>query len=202
MEKRFYLSSTWKKTILHHLMATTVPRLPKVVFRCRKHITNETLNSICLIDNKHNPADAMTKLKSDNSLELCVRCDFYEVPVKRTFELQQSMFRYAKFISTALVPMTEDHYSTWSHPPFTLSDDVTYSFLYSPLHCFSFSPVDKHVPALRPLVYLAPEELHTTAQTPPVAPVIPSLHCQKQSPTSVHESAVKYLSQHEKTHQL
>lgn len=93
--------------------------------------------------------------------------------------LRQSMFRYAEFVPTSLVPTAEDHATIWSEQLITLPEDVTYSFLDSPLHCSAFSPVDEQVPALRLLVYLAPEDLHTTAQTPPLAPVVPFLHRQK-----------------------
>lgn len=75
------------RTLWHHLRDTTVTCLPEVLFRCREHITEETVNSIRLIDNEHNLADAMTKLKPNNSLELCICDNFYEVPVKRVFML-------------------------------------------------------------------------------------------------------------------
>lgn len=96
------------QTLWDNLMNTTATSLPEVMMRCREHISEETVNSVCLIDSKYNVADAMTKAKPNNALLTCIKHNHFCTPVKRVFMLQNSLFRHATFIPTTSVPMQDD----------------------------------------------------------------------------------------------
>lgn len=96
------------QTLWQNLMNTTAPSLPEVMLRCRDHINDETVNSVCLIHTAYNPADAMTKKKPNSALVNTIKRIEHKVPVKRVFMLQHSLYRHSSFIPTSHVPMKED----------------------------------------------------------------------------------------------
>ncbi|MEM1282623.1 MAG: hypothetical protein AAGG81_03635 [Chlamydiota bacterium] len=88
-------------------MKDTVPTLPEVGYRCRV-FTEGRIHSSCLIEGIHNPSDAMTKNKPNNTLLQSIRTNKLVTPVKRVFMLQTCPFRHCPWIPTSNVPMSND----------------------------------------------------------------------------------------------
>ena len=93
------------QTLWMNLMNITAHSLPEIAYRCREAIYDEVLNSVCLIEGKHNPSDAMTKQKDNNALLTTISTNICKTDPTRVFMLQTSKYRDTKFIPTCQVPM-------------------------------------------------------------------------------------------------
>ena len=89
-------------------MNTTATALQEVIMRCREHITEETVNSVCLIESQYNVSDAMKKAKPNTTLTTFIRENHFKLPVRRVFMLQHSIFLHADLIPTTSVTMAND----------------------------------------------------------------------------------------------
>lgn len=98
----------YNQTLWKNLMNSTAPSMPEVMYRCRKQVNDEMVNSICLIKRKFNLADALTKKNLNFALLEILSSNKHEVPSRRVFMLQHSLYLNSTFIGTSKVPMQED----------------------------------------------------------------------------------------------
>lgn len=56
------------QALWQNVMKATAPNMPEVRNRCNEQITDEIIDSVCLIESKFNSADAMTKKRPNHYL--------------------------------------------------------------------------------------------------------------------------------------